>query len=102
MKNISYPDSGSRFEDASILRNAIYFSTSERAYSTELILQQPLNVNQRTLSFLVVKAFEEFMTSTEDLIGWLFALQEWQPGNAEFSLLILLNKIQVGKRGYYE
>ncbi len=102
MKNISYPDSGSRFEDASILRNAVYFSTAERAYSTELILQQPLNVNQLILSFLVVRAFEEFMTSTEDLIGWLFTLQEWQPGHAEFSLLILLNKIQVGKSGYEE
>lgn len=102
MKNISYPDSGSRFEDASILRNAVYFSTAERAYSTELTLQQPLNVNQLILSFLVVRAFEEFMTSTEDLIGWLFALREWQPGNAEFSLLMLLNRIQVGKRGYEE
>lgn len=102
MKNISYPDSGSPFEDASILRNAVYFSTAERVYSTELILQQPMNVSQLTLSFLVIRAFEEFMTSTEDLIGWLFALKEWQPGNAEFSLLILLNKIQVGKRGYYE
>lgn len=102
MNNILYPDSGSKFEDASVLRNATYFSTAERAYSTELILQQPLNVNQQILSFLVVKAFEEFMTSTEDLIGWLFVLQEWKPGNAEFSLLILLNKIQVGKRGYYE
>jgi len=50
----------------------------------------------------VVKGFEEFMTSTEDLVGWLFALQEWQPGNAEFSLLILLNKIRVGQVGHYE
>jgi len=102
MTNILYPDSGSRFEDASVLRNAVYFSTAIRSYSTELILQQPLNVNQRILSFLVVKGFEEFMTSTEDLIGWLFTLQEWQPGNAEFSLLILLNKIKVGRDSYKE
>lgn len=102
MDNISYPDSGSQFEDASILRNAVYFSTAQRAYSTQLILQQPLNVNQRTLAFLVVRAFGEFMTSTEDLVGWLFALQEWQPGNAEFSLFLLLDRIKVGKRNAYE
>ena len=100
--NIIYPDSGNPLEDASVLRNAVYFSTAERAYSAQLILQQPLNINQRAVDFLVIKAFEEFMTSTEDLVGWLFILQEWQPGNAEYSLFLLLDKIQVGKRGHYE
>ena len=42
------------------------------------------------------------MTSTEDLIGWFFALTEWQPGEAEYSLFLLLNRIQVGKKGMYE
>jgi hypothetical protein len=102
MHNILYPDSGNPLEDASVLRNAIYFSTEERAYSAQLMLQQPLNVNQRAIDFLVIKAFEEFMTSTEDLIGWLFILQEWQPGKAEYSLFLLLDKVKVGKRGYYE
>lgn len=102
MNDIIYPDSGSKFEDASILRNAVYFCTNERAYSAQLILQQPLNVNKLTLSFLIVKAFEEFMTSTEDLIGWLFALQQWQPGNAEFCLLLLLDRITVGRGEYKE
>src|SRR3990172_9299273 len=97
MEGILYPDSGAGFEDASVLRNAVYFSTAERAYSAELVLTRPLNVNQQTLDFLVVRAFEEFMTSTEDLTGWLFTLQEWQPGNARYSLFILLDKIQVGK-----
>ena len=100
--NILYPDSGNSLEDASVLRNAVYFSTAERANSAQLILQQPLDVNQRAVDFLVIKAFEEFMTATEDLIGWLFALQEWQPGNAEYSLFLLLDRIQVGKRGHYE
>lgn len=92
-----YPDSGSKYGDASILRNAVYFTTAQRAYSAQLILQQPLGVNQRLLAFLVLRAFEEFMTSTEDMVGWLFALQEWQPGNGEFSLLLLLDRINVGK-----
>ena len=102
MYNILYPDSGNPLEDASVLRNAVYFSTEVRAYSAQLILQQPLNINQRTLDFLVIRAFQEFMTSTEDLIGWLFVLQEWQPGNAEYSLFYLLNKIKVGQTGRYE
>jgi len=100
--NILYPDSGNPLEDASVLRNAVYFSTAARAYSAQLILQQPLNMNQRAVDFLVIKAFEEFMTSTEDLIGWLFTLKEWEPGNAEYSLFLLLDRIHVGKRGHYE
>lgn len=93
-----YPDSGSPFEDASILRNAVYFSTAQRAHSAQLILQQPLGVNQRVLALLLLRAFEEFMTSTEDMVGWLFALQEWQPGNVEFSLFLLLDRIRVGSK----
>ncbi len=91
-----YPDSGNPLEDASILRNAVYFSTAQRAHSAQLILQQSLGVDQQVLRFLLVKAFEEFMTSTEDMVGWLFAFQEWQPGNAEFSLFLLLDRIKVG------
>jgi hypothetical protein len=102
MPNIIYPDSGNRLEDASVLRNAVYFSTRERANSIELISQQLQQTDKSALIFFTVKAFEEFMISTEDLMGWLFALKEWQPGTAEFSLLILLNKIQIGKSGYEE
>lgn len=98
MSNILYPDSGSPFEDASILRNAVYFTTAQRAHSAQLILQQPLGVNQQLLAFLVLRAFEEFMTSTEDMVGWLFVLEKWQPGNAEFSLFLLLDRIKVGKK----
>lgn len=101
--NILYPDSGNPLEDASVLRNTVYFSTAARAYSAELVLKEPLNTNQRTLDFMVVRAFEEFMTSTEDLLGWLFALQEWKPGEAEHSLFILLvDKVKVGIDKYRE
>ena len=97
-----YPDSGNPLEDASVLRNAVYFSTAERAYSAQLLLQQTLDVNQRAVDFLVIKAYEEFMTSTEDLIGWLFTLEKWQPGKAEFCLFILLDMIKVGQGDYKE
>jgi hypothetical protein len=103
MSEILYPDNGEPFEDAAVLRNAVHFSTAARAHSAQLILQQSLGISQRELNFLAVKAFAEFMTSTEDMLGWLFALKDWQPGNAEFSLLLLLNDIKVGyqneKRG---
>jgi hypothetical protein len=100
--NILYPDSGNPLEDASILRNTVYFSTAERAYSAELVLKESLNINQRTLDFMVVRAFEEFMTSSEDLLGWLFALREWQPGEAEHSLFVLLDRIRIGRDTYRE
>jgi hypothetical protein len=97
MNSLMYPDSGNPLEDASVLRNAVYFSTAQRAYSASLVLQQPLNISQRTIDFLTIRAFEEFMISAEDMLGWFFALQEWQPGNAEFSLFLLIDKIQVGR-----
>lgn len=96
--NILYPDSGSQFDDASILRNAVYFSTAKRAHSAQLILQKPLGVSQQEMSFLVLEAFEKFMTSTEDLLGWLFVLEEWQPGSADTSLFLLLDRIKVGEK----
>lgn len=102
INGLLYPDSGEPLEDASIIRNAVYFSTAERAYSVELVLKEPIDVNQRKLDFMVIRAFEEFMTSTEDLLGWLFALQEWKPGKAENSLFILLDKIHVGIGKYRE
>lgn len=102
INKLLYPDSGNPLEDASVLRNAVYFSTAERAYSARLLLQQLNNAGQLEIDFLVIRAFEEFMTSTEDLLGWLFTLQEWQPGKAEGSLFILLNKIQVGRDKYEE
>jgi hypothetical protein len=98
ISSILYPDSGNPLEDASILRNAVYFSTAQRVYSANLILKQLPNVNQRIIDFLTIEAFEEFMTSTEDMLGWFFALKEWQPGNAEFCLCKLLNSIEVGKK----
>ena len=93
-----YPDTGSPFEDRAILRNAVYFTTPQRAYSAELILQQPLNITNRLLAFSVIRAFEEFMTATEDMIGWLFVLDEWRPGNVDSCLLLLLDRIMVGRK----
>ena len=99
MRKTLYPDSGSPYEDAAVLQNAAQFSTATRAHSAQLILQQSLDVSSKhELSFLTIEAFMEFMTSTEDMLGWLFTLQEWQPGNAEFSLLLLLNRIEVGRK----
>ena len=98
MKKILYPYSGSPFDDAAILRNAVDFSTASRAHSAYLVLHQALGANQQELSYLAVEAFAEFMTSTEDMLGWLFVLENWQPGTAEFSLLLLLDEIAVGRQ----
>ncbi len=97
MSSILYADSGGLLEDKHILKNAVYFSTAQRVFSAKLLLQHNLGVSNQILSYLVVKAFEEFMTSTEDLIGWIFVLEYWKPGNAEYSLINLLDKTQVGK-----
>jgi hypothetical protein len=100
--DISYPDNGNPLEDAAVLRNAVYFSTAQRAFTTESLLRQPMGANQEILNYVTLNAFESFMTSTEDLLGWLFALKEWQPGTAEKSLFILIDKIQIGRGRHTE
>jgi hypothetical protein len=100
--SIMYPDNGNPLEDASVLRNAIYYSTSQRAFTVEILLRQPLGANQETLNYTALTAFESFMVSTEDLLGWLFTLKEWQPGTPDKSLFILLDSIQVGRDRHTE
>lgn len=54
------------------------------------------------VAFLAVDAFSAEMTSTEDLLGWLFVLNEWRPGEAQNCLLALLDRVRVGQGSYSE
>lgn len=103
MNSIRYPDDGQLFEDASILRNAVFFATAQRAFAAYRILTQPPDSAQpEILAFLAVDAFMAEMTSTEDLLGWLFVLQEWRPGDVERCLLRLLDRVEVGRGPHTE
>ena len=42
------------------------------------------------------------MTSTEDLLGWLFVLKKWRPGDVEGCFVRLLDRVQVGQAPYTE
>ncbi len=98
-----YPDSGSPYEDRAILRNAVQFATAQRAYAAQLLLERPLeDLAWDELSFLVVEAFSQFVTSTEDTLGSLFALSEWRPGTVEGPLLAWLDRVQVGRGKHSE
>lgn len=101
--SLRYPDSGELLEDASILRNAVHFATAQRAFTAYAILANPLDqLSEATLAFLSVNAFTAEMTSTEDVLGWLFALRDWKPGDVERCLIRLLDKVQVGSGQYTE
>ena len=106
MNSLQYADNGELLEDASILRNAVMFATEERASVGYRILNRIVNPtdppSSRVLGFLAVDAFAAEMTSTEDLLGWLFVLKEWKPANPEKSLVFLLDRVQVGKRPHTE
>lgn len=92
-----YADTGGLYEDASILRNAVYFTTAQRAFSASLILAQPLDhLDSRLLAFLAVEAFCAEMTATEDVLGWIFVLKDWAPGDPSKCLLRQLDKVNVG------
>ena len=55
--NILYPNTGGPLDDAAVLINAVDFSTGARAHNAQLILQQPLSVGRREVSFLAIEAF---------------------------------------------
>lgn len=96
-ESLHYPDTGGLYEDASILRNAVYFTTAQRAFSANLILAQPLDhLDSRLLAFLAVEAFCAEMTATEDVLGWIFVLRDWAPGDPSECLLRQLDKVNVG------
>lgn len=106
MDSLRYPDNGELLEDASILRNAVRFATEQRSSVGWRILNRLTNPTDSptpgVLASLAVDAFAAEMTSTEDLLGWLFVLKEWKPGNPEKSLVFLLDRVQVGKRPHTE
>lgn len=94
---LRYPDNGDQLENAAMLRNAIQFTTEQRAFSAYGLLNQPFEkLKERELSYLAVDAFSAEMTSTEDVLGWLFVLRDWKPDSAATSLFVLLDKVKVG------
>lgn len=95
--SVRYPDQGQPLEDAAILRNAILFTTAQRAFSARLLLQLPLDrFDALHLSFAAVDAFCAEMTASEDVLGWLFVFKGWKPGTAKDSVFALLDRVRVG------
>lgn len=98
-----YPDSGHMLEDASVLRNALMFTTAQRAYVADSLLHQPFDqMPENVIAFLTLEAFGAEMTAMEDTLGWLFALRDWRPGTAASCLMANLDSIQVGRGDYDE
>lgn len=98
----AYPRDNIHFDDAAIIRNAVNFATAQRAFEAASILRQPIEgLDALHRAFLLVAAFEAEMEATEDTLGWLFALREWQPGIAQKSLLALVDRVQIRVRGDY-
>jgi hypothetical protein len=96
-QQLRYPDTGHPLEDAGILRNAVRFSTTQRAYSADALNRVSLDkLNDQGLAFAAVDAYCAEMTTAEDILGWLFVLKDWKPGTPEGSLFALLSKVQVG------
>lgn len=97
LSSARYPDAGHPLEDAAILRNAVYFASEQRAFGAYSLINQPFKrLKEKDLGYLAVDAFKAEMTSTEDVLGWLFVLRDWRPGSAETSLFVLLDKVRVG------
>ena len=80
----------------SVLTNAVEFATAHRVFVANLVPTGNLTqLDQPQLDFLALFAFSEFMTATEDLLGWVSVLKEWDPTD-DYSLFKLLDKVKVG------
>ena len=94
-----YPDPGEPLEDKAILRNAVEFATTQRAWRAMQTLRQPLDtLTNLERAILGLEGFESMATSLEDIQGWNFVFQEWKPGTSEGGLFALLDKVQVGRQ----
>jgi hypothetical protein len=91
------PQYSAILNNEAVLTNAAHFMTGQRAFAAKLV---PINdilekLPQQELDFLALQAFSEFMTATEDLIGWVSVLRKWNPAE-EYSLFELLDSVWVG------
>ena len=98
-RSLHYPDNGQQLEDRAILRNAIVFTTAQRAFTAERLRREPLDqLDKYVQAFLAVDAFTQYVLSLEDALGWLFVLRDWQPGTVEGGFFALLDNVQVGRK----
>jgi hypothetical protein len=86
-----------------VLTNAAHFMTGQRAFVAKLVPIHDIleKLPQLELDFLALQAFSEFMTATEDLIGWVSVLRKWNPAE-EYSLFELLDSVWVGPELEFE
>ena len=77
-----------------VLLNAVEFTTARRAFEAQITVDMLEGATPSTIEFLSVRAFSEFVTSTEDALGWVWVLKEWDP-NDDYSLYKLLDKTDV-------
>ena len=79
-----------------VLANAAQFTTAQRAFVAKLIPTTDIldKFPQQELDFLAIQAFSDFMTATEDLLGWVAVLREWDPAD-DYSLFEGLDRVRV-------
>lgn len=84
---LSYPDAGAPIGDRIVLRNAIVFTTAQRAYGARQILNTDLaGLHELERAFLAVEGFQQYVVSLEDLVGWLFVLRLEARGSRDESV----------------
>jgi hypothetical protein len=95
MESIQY---AAILNNEAVLTNAAQFTTAQRAFVAKLIPTTDIldKCPQQDLDFLALQVFSEFMTATEDLLGWIAVLREWHPDD-DYSLFRLLDSVRVGQ-----
>lgn len=87
--------------DRALLLSAAMEGTAHRAGGARRLLRDNLKLaSERSLRSLALDAFQHYMFAAEDTLTWVCALLEWEPHSPSFetSLLVLLDRIQVGRK----
>ena len=98
LSSLQYPKGDPLYGDFAILKNAVNFTTGQRAFRAFRILREPLDyLNSQGRAYLSLEGFEQFIVTLEDLQGWIFVLHRWDPGaQVDRSLFGLLDTTRVG------
>ena len=84
--------------DATLLRNGARFATRHRAVVAERLWPRG-KLSHFAKQGLALEAFQQYMLATEDILTWLCALMEWEPGGGpETSILARLDTVRIGQK----
>ena len=87
-----------------MLRNAVVFTTAQRATAADrLLIALQAQDDELERAFLAVDALQQMIQTSEDTLGWMFVLHGWKRAEGlKKTLFALLDTVRVGASPWTE